>query len=318
MCTALFVNHGGGYACRNLDLEYAYEEQVVIVPRRWPIHFRRRTGLCDHQAMIGTAFVPENEPLFYDAVNESGLSMAALNFPGEAIYHEAENGIAPFEMIPFVLSQCKTCREAVELLSTVTVSPINYSPALPHTPLHWLIADKRGAVAVEPLSDGLHITADPVGVLTNSPPLSYHLTRLAEYTAVTAAPPPPDFGGYKVTLYSRGMGGLGLPGDYSSASRFVKAAFVKAHARFEGVDAVSECFHLLDAVAHPRGAVVLPDGRSPITVYSSCCHVQSGVYYYKTYDSHRICAVDLHRADLDSRTLRCYPHMKAPTRHFQN
>ena len=315
MCTAVFTK---GYACRNLDLEYAYEEQVVIVPRRFPLRFRRRTGLATHDAMIGTAFVPDEYPLFYDAVNESGLSMAALNFPHEAEYHEAEDGIAPFEMIPFVLAQCRNCRDAAELLRTVTVSPIHYSASLPCTPLHWLIADADGALTAEPTKEGLCVTENPVGVLTNSPPFSYHMTRLAEFTALSAGQPPGRFGSLETPLYSRGMGAMGLPGDYSSSSRFVRAAFVKEHAVFDGTDAVSECFHLLDTVAHPRGAVVLPDGRSQITVYSSCCDVKNGVYYYKTYDSGRICAVDLHRAELDSGVLRCYPHLKAPVRHFQN
>ncbi len=320
MCTAFFVPDGGGFACRNLDLEYHYAECVAILPRRYPLHFCRHGQTTAHYAMIGTAYTPQDMPLYYDAVNEHGLSMAGLNFPSEAVYHDHPQGIAPFEMIPWVLSQCRSVKEAVALLQSTVVSPINYDETLRATPLHWLLADRDGAVAIEPMENGLAISEDPVGVLTNAPPFDYHLTRLAEHTSLTASPPSPTFAGVPVSLYSRGLGGVGLPGDYSSSSRFVKASFVKACSPFgeQREQNVSQCFHILDSVAHPKGCVVLPDGRQQFTVYSSCCHLTSGVYYYKTYDSGCVYAVDLRRIDLNGSALRCYPHITVPSVRRQN
>lgn len=308
MCTALIYHTDAWYFGRNLDLEYAFGECVTVTPRRFPFVYRHRPPQPTHYAMIGTAYIPDGYPLYYDATNEKGLSMAGLNFPDYAVYHSAKNGVAPFEVIPWVLSQCATLGEARELLKTTVITREDYRADLPYTPLHWLLADGSGAVAVEPREDGLHLIDDPVGVLTNSPPLSFHLTRLAEFTRLSAFAPPADFGGIPLPLYSRGMGGIGLPGDWSSSSRFVKAAFVKANAVCEGGEqqSVEQLFHILASVAFVRGSVILSDGRSPVTVYSSCCNTKTGVYYYKTYDNSRVRAVDLHGTDLDSDRLCCY------------
>lgn len=306
MCTAVRWQSGDVYCGRNLDLEFAYGEEVVITPRRFLSAFRSMPPLGEHYAMIGTAYIPDTVPLYYDAVNEAGLAMAALNFPRYANYTlpRGERELAPFEVIPWVLGCCATVREAVQRLQEIRIAAIDYRTDLPNTPLHWLLADTDRAVAVEPLEDGLLITDDPVGVLTNSPPLSEHLTRLADYTALLVDTPPADFAGIPLTLYSRGMGAIGLPGDWSSASRFVKASFVAAHSVCGGGEeaCVSQMFHILQSVSHPRGCVRMPDGRFEITVYSACCNLRTGDYYYRTYDGGQY-AVSLHGVPLDSRVL---------------
>ncbi len=316
MCTALTFHSGDVYFARNLDLEYALGEEITIMPRRFPLRFHGRPTDHKHYAMIGTAFVPHELPLFYDATNEKGLSMAGLNFPRYAQYdkNDTPNGVPSFELIPFVLSQCKTLDDAKSLLRDITVTDTPYSKELPASPLHWLLADSSGSVAVEPIGGKLMLTDDPVGVLTNAPPLSFHLTRLADFTAVSPFSPSEYFGHHTVPLYSRGMGTLGLPGDWSSASRFIKAAFVKEHSICDGSEeqSVSQVFRILDSVAHPRGSVVMPDGRCEITLYSSCCNTHTGVYYYKTYDSCRVCSLSLHAEDLQSETLTRYPLSMPP------
>ncbi len=310
MCTAMTLTTADTYFGRNLDLEYAYREELVHTPRLFPLPFRRLSSIKTHYAMLGTAYVPDEFPLYYDAVNEHGLAMAGLNFPVYAHYADTHGAaLAPFEVIPYVLAQCRTVGETCELLSRTTIAAIDYRDRLPCTPLHWLVADAKGCVAVEPTKEGLLLTPDPVGVLTNSPPLSYHLTNLAAYTTLTPHNPPAAFGKTDVTLYSRGLGSEGLPGGYSSSARFVRAAYGKAHAVCDSTEAqsVMQMFHLLDSVAHPRGCVIMPDGRCEITVYSSCCNLRTGAYYYKTYNGSHIHAVDLHMDDRDGDTLYRYP-----------
>ena len=107
----------------------------------------------------------------------------------------------------------------------------------------------------------------------------------------------------------RDRGALGLPGDLSSPSRFVRAAFVRANARAAQTEdaSVSQFFHILTSVEQQRGCCELDDGQYEITLYSSCCNADRGIYYYTTYDNRQITGVKLHAADLDSAQLTAYP-----------
>lgn len=312
MCTAISLNAGDHYFGRNLDLEYRYDERVVIMPRRFPLAFRRLPALDRHYAMIGMATPIDGYPLYYEATNEFGLSAAGLNFPDNAVYHplngEKEN-VAPFEFIPWLLAQCKSVSEARALLARANIAQIPFSPDLPPSPLHWLVADRDSAITVESVAEGLKIYDNPIGVLANNPPFDYHMTNLSNYMALSSHAPENTFApGLDLPAYSRGMGALGLPGDCSSVSRFVRAAFTKAHSACGGSEEarVSQFFHILSSVRHVRGSVMV-NGKPEITLYSSCCNTDKGVYYYTTYENSRICAVDMHRTNLDADELSLYP-----------
>ena len=119
MCTAMSLTAQQHYFGRTLDLDYRHEEKVIIMPRRYPMPFCRAGTLYRHFSMIGTAHAPDGVPLYYDATNEHGLSMAGLRFVGCAHYPQERDGfdnIAPFELIPWVLGQCRTVDEAKQLL----------------------------------------------------------------------------------------------------------------------------------------------------------------------------------------------------------
>lgn len=315
MCTAITYRTKDHYFGRTLDLEYTYEEQVTVTPRNYVFSFRMKDAVKSHYAIIGMATVADNYPLYYEAVNECGLSMAGLNFPGNAHYfptEEEKDNIAPFELIPWILSQCKTVAEARVLLKRMNLYEINFSEEFPLSPLHWMIADKEGAITVESMADGLHIYENPVGVLTNNPPFDYHMTHLCDYMNVTAQTPENRFGKIPLVTYSRGMGAIGLPGDLSSASRFVRAAFVKLNSvsgESEN-ESISQFFHILGAVEQQRGCAKLPDGSYEITAYTSCMNTDKGIYYYTTYENHCIAAVDMHRCDLEGKELYMYPLIK--------
>lgn len=305
MCTALAHAHFFG---RTLDLEYSYQEQVVVVPRRFPFSFRMADDMPTHHAIIGMAHMERGCPLFYDGMNEKGLAMAALNFPLSAVYHQAKEGtcnLAPFELIPWVLGQCSTVTQVRQLLEQVNVAGVDFSADLPATPLHWLIADREQAITVEPMADGLHIHENPVGVLTNEPPFPFQLSRLNDFRALSTAPPANRFSSLPLTEYSRGMGALGLPGDWSSPSRFVRCAF-SAHNSTRPAD-VTQFFHIMSTVEVPRGSVRLANGKEVISVYTSCCDLERGVYHYTTYENRQVFAVEMNRCDLDSDNLYLYP-----------
>ena len=323
MCTAVTFKTKDHYFGRNLDYEYSYHETVTVTPRNFPLAFRTIGTLTDHYAMIGMAFVQNDYPLYYDATNEHGLSVAGLNFPRNAYYpsyDEAKRNVAPFEFIPYILASCKDVREAKAAFDDLNVFDENFSAALPHSPLHWMIADRDECIVVEPLKDGLKVYDNPVGILTNNPPFDFHMTNLCNYLNVTREEATSRFAAdFDLTPYSRGMGSIGLPGDLSSASRFVKAAFTKLNSvPGEGeVESVSQFFHILGSVEQQKGCCKGEKGFEH-TIYSSCCNIDKGKYYYTTYDNSRITGVDMRSEDLDGRALISYPLLRQDSLQIQN
>ncbi len=312
MCTAVSLKTKDHYFGRNLDLEYSYHETVTVTPRNFPFHFRKVGDLPNHYAMIGMAYVEDNYPLYYDATNEKGLSMAGLNFPENAYYPscvEGKDNVAPFEFIPWILGKCATVKEARELLAKINLCDVNYSERLPLSPLHWIISDKEESITVESVKEGLKVYDNPVGVMTNNPTFDIQLFNLNNYMSLSTEPPVNNFcKSLDLKTYSRGMGALGLPGDLSSMSRFVKVAFTKMNS-VSGTsedESVGQFFHILTSVEQQRGCVHMGEGKYEITIYSSCCNTDKGIYYYTTYGNRQITAVDMHKTDLDANILTSY------------
>lgn len=322
MCTAVSCCLKHHYFGRNLDLDYGNAEQIVITPRNYKLNFRFCEAPLQQLSMIGIATVSDGYPLYYEATNEAGLSAAGLNFPGNAVYHKwakkADN-IAPFEFIPWVLSQCRSVEQACALLSKANICTIPFSDAFPLSPLHWIIADKIKSITVEPLAEGLAIRDNPVGVLTNNPPFDYHMHNLVNYLNLTPNEPVNRFSG-KLTLhpYSLGMGAIGLPGDFSSASRFIRAAYVKSNITTpdQESDCVGQMFHILSSVAQYDGCVVASRGFEK-TRYTCCCNTDKGIFYYNTYENRQINAIAMHEENLDRDELIIYPMLNSQNIHWQ-
>ena len=312
MCTAVTFRTRDHYFGRNLDLEQHFREAVVVTPRNFPLAFRHMPTLQHHYAMIGMASIVQDYPLYYDATNEKGLSMAGLNFPGYATYYpfcNEKTNIAPFELIPWLLATCGNITEVEAALKELNLLKEPFSQSIPLSPLHWIIADNEQAITLETLPDGMRIHKNPVGILTNNPPFDYHMLHLADYLNLTASAVENRFApGVEILPYSRGMNTIGLPGDLGSASRFIKAAFTKLNSKCDKTEvaSVSQFFHILSSVIQQRG-LVSHEGAYEITYYSSCCNTDKGIYYYTTYENRQITAVDMHRTDLNGRTLISYP-----------
>ena len=311
MCTSIIFRGKDNYFGRNLDLEYRYREEVTVMPRQYTLEYRNGACMKKHYAIIGMATVVSGYPLYYDATNEIGLSIAGLNFEGNAWYGsfvEGQVNIASFELLPWILGKCSSVREAVEMLNTINITNEAFSSQYPPSALHWMVADKRECITVEAMRTGLRIHDNKVGVLTNNPPFEYQMINLANYMNVTAEDGNnrmlPDI---NIKKYSRGMGGIGLPGDMSSMSRFVRAAFCKCNSVVSDSEekSISQFFHILDNVGQVEGCVRTKVGNER-TQYSSCCNVDRGIYYYKTYGNSQINAVDMHHCDLDGSELIGY------------
>lgn len=305
MCTCITLENGEFYFGRNLDLDVSFGECITVAPRRFPLKFCRMPQLQHHYAMVGTAAAAREFPLYAEAVNEKGLCMAGLNFPGNAVYKEAErekNNAASFELIAWILAVCSSAEEAADLLKKTIVTRDAFSEDMAPAQLHWMIADENCCIVAEPEEGGLRVTDNPIGVLTNNPPFWYHCINLNNYMNIGAAQPKAEFApGINLKAVSQGMGAAGLPGDASSVSRFVRAAFLKGNSvcvKRENAN-VTQMFHILDGVSMVRGSVRTDRGSLDTTIYSCCINAKKGLYYYKTYDGSCIRCVCLEDYDLN-------------------
>ncbi|MDE5892731.1 MAG: choloylglycine hydrolase [Acetatifactor sp.] len=324
MCTAATYQTKDFYFGRTLDYEFSYGEEVVITPRSFPLNFSCQGTMENHYAMIGIAHVAEGCPLYYEAVNEKGLGMAGLNFVGNAVYRKEQpnrDNVATYEFITWILSQCATVKEARALLERINLTDTPFQEQLPPTQLHWLIADRSGAVTVESVEEGIKVYDNPVGVLTNNPPFDEQMFALNNYMHLSPKSPQNHFSDkLDLRCYSRGMGALGLPGDLSSQSRFVRVAFVKMNSISSDSEAesVSQFFHILNSVDQQRGCCEVEEGKYEITIYTCCCNADKGIFYYTTYDNHQITAVDMHLENLDAAELIRYPMIQGEQIRVQN
>lgn len=316
MCTAITYQTKDLYFGRNLDYEFSYRDEVTITPRNYPFHFREEQSQDTHYAMIGMAHVTENYPLYYEAINEKGLAIAGLNFVGNAVYQKTKKGkanIAQFELIPWILGQCANVKEARKRIEQMNLLDISFNDKLPVAELHWIIADREEAITVEAVEEGIKIYQNPVGVLTNNPPFDKQLFALNNYMNLSAKEPENKFAkGLSLKVYSRGMGAIGLPGDLSSQSRFVRTSFVKMNSVSgeNEKESVSQFFHILNSVEQQKGCCELKEGVYEATIYTSCCNTEKGIYYYTTYDNHQITEIDMKKEDLEGKELIRYEVIK--------
>ena len=311
MCTAISFNGKNHYFGRNLDLERRYGEVVAITPRKYPFKFKSNNILDRHFAIIGMAAIIDDYPLYFDATNERGLSMAGLNFVGNAYFgSQIDNkvNIAPYELIPYLLGQYETVAECEVALKNINVVDVSFNKDYSNAELHWIIADKKESIVLECMREGMRIYKNPVGVLTNNPPFEFHLMNLNNYIGISVAEHKNTFSDrIELNNYSRGMGGIGLPGDFSSGSRFVRAAFAKLNSIIpkSDIECVSQFFHILGFVEQVEGCVKVGDAFER-TQYVSCCDTERGIYYYKTYENSQISAVNMWRENLDDDKLISY------------
>lgn len=324
MCTAISLLTDDHYFGRNLDYEISYNQQILITPRNFPLTFRKYPTVNNHYAIIGMGIYENGYPLYFDATNEKGLSIAGLNFKGNAVYnHYDENldNIASFEFIPWVLSQCSDISSVKKLLEKTNITNEAFSEKYKPSELHWMISDSKNSLTVESTVCGLKIYDNPVGVLTNNPGFEMQMFNLNNYMNLSADPIKNNFSEeIEFTKYSRGMGALGLPGDSSSMSRFARAVFIKNNSICEKdeLSSVQQFFYILESVFQLKGCTRLEDGKYEYTQYISCCNTNKCIYYYKTYSNSQISAVSLNKENLNNDKVVSYSLINTPDIKYQN
>lgn len=324
MCTCIDYQTNDHYFGRNLDLEYRFGEKVVITPRRYRFPLKNGSSILTKYAMIGMASVADCYPLYAEATNEKGLSMAGLYFPKNACFYpeeESKLNLTPFELIPYFLGLYSTVAELRSILPDLNIADVPFSENIPVAQLHWMISDETDCIVMEQMEDGLKVYDNPTGILTNNPPFPYHLANLNNYMNLTPCCPNNNFSN-KLNLeeYGRGMGAIGLPGDTSPSSRFVRASFNKCNAVCDGdeVSSVTLFFHLLDSVSLIRGTTLTKNGIEDITHYSCCMNTTKGIYYYKTYSNNQITAIRMTEREKNRRALCIYELIEAQQIRYLN
>ncbi len=289
MCTAIYDNIGGAFLGRTLDVEKDYGQSAVSVPMGTELNTRYVGKVKYGFSVIGTAFMAGGVPLFFDGVNSEGLAACALNFGSSCSYHSARSdalNLASFEVIPYALAQFSTVTQIEQAFSSLNVTDDSFGNLQP-TPLHWIFADKQEAITVESVKDGTKIYKNEVGVLTNAPSFEYQLYRASEIMNLSNEGPRDNLTDGSLFRYSRGMGAIGLPGDSSSVSRFMRALFNKRFAE-SGGDGVTRMMHLFDSVGVTRGTVICEDGTPSFTAYTSVMDLDKKAYYFTTYGNRQM------------------------------
>ena len=312
MCTCIEFKSKDFYFGRNLDLEYNFGEKVVVTPRNYEFKLKNNTIFNLKYAIIGMATVVDNYPLYADASNEKGLCMAGLYFPNNAVYKkEKENytNIASFELIPWILGNFFIFSELKKELNKLNITDEKFNEKMPLAQLHWMISDKNDCIVLEQMEEGLKIYDNPYGVLTNNPPFYYHELNVSNYMNISSDFPANRFSDkIKLNVYGQGISMVGLPGDVTPPSRFVRAVFNKLNS-VECVseeETISQFFHILDSVSMIKGTVVTKENKLDMTTYSSCINSTKGIYYFKTYYNNQINAVSFNEKNMNSDELEIY------------
>ncbi len=318
MCTSTAIRKGGFCFGRNMDIDYSFGEGIIITPRKFSLEFKKIPPLSEHYAFIGTGTVKNNMPLYAEGMNEKGLCIAALKFPDNALYCEESaderSPVAPYEIIPYILGKCSNIKEAATLLTVTDIINEPFDGSTPLSPLHWHISDKEGSITVEQTREGMKIYDNPFDVLTNNPPFPFHRENLTLYLGLTPRQPE----GEKASVpFGLGFGAVGLPGDFTPASRFVRERFLLKNSP-SGINPVIQLFHILGGVSIPKGAVITPDAKFHYTTYTCCMETESLTYYYRTYRSASIWAVKMTEETMSGNELISFPQVTESRFFFQN
>lgn len=306
MCTCLDLKGINHYFGRTLDLDYHYDEEAVITPRGYHFSFTNGDAIESKYAIIGTAMVMNDVPMYYEAANEAGLSIAGLNFMNNAYYRDSIEGklnLTSGELINYLLAQYETISDLRMLLESLNLTNIAIN-GFPPIPLHFMISDEVECIVVEQTKSGLMVYENSLGVMTNNPPFNLQIKNHSKYEGLSNLYKEPEDLSYSCV----GLSGVGLPGDFSSMSRFARVAFLRKYAILtdsEDKNAI-EFFHILDKASMVNGAAKSKKGSYDITYYTSCINVTKGIYYYKTYYDSQIKSIRLNEENMNDTMLTRY------------
>lgn len=343
MCTAISFSDANGnfYFGRNLDWGSSWGERVLVTPRNFVYKGAfgafdlRESGVDDEPgtvdepdaadelgtvdkpgtdggyATIGMGIIEAGVPLYFDCANEAGLAIAGLNFPGYAQYEtdalEGRCNVAAYEFPLWVATQFASVDELEPALQQLAIVGAQVSPRFPVAQLHWMIADTKRCIVVEYTAEGMQIFSDSLRVLTNQPGFAWHKENVRNYLNCSSElAPEVHWGETPLTAFGAGAMMHGIPGDYYSSSRFVRAAYLNSHyPSCEGEPAnLVRLFRTLSGVAMIDGASCMSNGQYEKTIYTGGYSSASQTYAYECYEDLSLRQVRLSDFDLDGAELQ--------------
>lgn len=326
-CTAfqLKAKDGAQIYCRSMEFGFALHSDLLIVPRQTAFTGTAPNGKPGIKWKNQYGYVGMNQwiakKLVCDGMNEKGLVVGMLYLPGYAQYEPPDDArktqtLGPWEVGSYLLGTCSTVEEAKAALSKVVVAQEPF-PGMKDfvLPLHFYIGDKNGKVLIVEYIKGKRQEYDnPLGVLTNSPPFDWHLANLGNFVNLSSINVPEvELSNFEVPSLGQGSGMLGLPGDYTPPSRFIKAAFFSKWATEQKTaeETVRLGFHVLNTFDIFQGIIKETSKQNPAKVKNSdttewvIVHDRTNLRtYFRSYNSLRIQMVDLKKIDFLAKELR--------------
>lgn len=321
MCTGLALETKDGLHLfgRNMDIEYSFNQSIIFIPRNFKcVNKSNNKELTTKYAVLGMGTIFDDYPTFADGMNEKGLGCAGLNFPVYVSYSkediEGKTNIPVYNFLLWVLANFSSVEEVKEALKNANIVDIPISENIPNTTLHWMISDITGkSIVVEQTKEKLNVFDNNIGVLTNSPTFDWHVANLNQYVGLRYNQVPEfKLGDQSLTALGQGTGLVGLPGDFTPASRFIRVAFLRDAMIKNDKDSIDliEFFHILNNVAMVRGSTRTVEEKSDLTQYTSCMCLEKGIYYYNTYENNQINAIDMNKENLDGNEIKTYKYNK--------
>ncbi|MGY3765153.1 choloylglycine hydrolase family protein [Vagococcus vulneris] len=310
MCTSinLKTKDNINFLARTMDFSFELDANPVYIPKGYQFKSDVKSGttITSTYSFVG-AGRKLKDYVFADGVNEKGIGCCALYFSDLAVYADhddtAKMNLAPHEVVFWALSSIGSLDELEEKVSQINI--VNEaSPFLGFvTPLHWIFSDENGrSIILEVMNNSVHFYEDVTNVFTNSPEYTWHLTNLKHFSYLqTTSRPIGNFGAYKPGSDGAGSGLLGMPGDYTSESRFVRSAFMREHIEEttgteQGLNAI---FHILATCDIPKGVKKHDNGALDYTQYKAAMDLTNRDYYMMDYyDS---CPAKISLAELDKK-----------------
>lgn len=301
-------NNENMYFGRNLDWSVGFGQKVLITPRDYILNSAFLGERSSKYALIGMGIVAEGTPLYFDCGNEAGLAVAGLNFPGYAQYEDApvqgKRNIAAYEFPLWVAMSFQSVDEVESALKETVIVAKPFNEKYPVSMLHWIVGDKDRSIVVEYTENGMEVFRDDVDVLTNQPGFGWHRENLRNYMNVDSGMPDSvNWQDAKMKPFGAGSLMRGLPGDYYSTSRFVRAAYHNTHYPAQSTESenISRLFHTLASVAMIDGASQMSDGNFEKTIYTGGFSSATNTYYFNTYEDSAIRSVRLEDYGVDGR-----------------
>lgn len=299
MCTAMTLQskQGQHFFGRTMDFSHDIDPNLYIVPRGYKWNNMIDMDLIhDQYSFIGIGQQVDGLLGFFDGVNEKGFAAAALYFAGYAKYdslsqanQQTRDQIVSFDFLHYMLGQCSSVEELQEMVRNLSIIGMADPVTQTIAPLHWIAVDRTGkCVVVEQTEKGLEAFNNTIGVMANSPDFQWHMTNLRNYLEVSPKQVNEGIWGDVVLRpFGQGGGTVPLPGGYTAPERFVRTAYLKTHIPVpeDQSSAVPSCFHVMESVSIPKGAVLTDRDTYDYTRYTAFMDISTCEYFFKTYDN---------------------------------